>query len=266
MQDRRTLNPQSVRSRGFTLLELLAVIATIGTLAALLLPVLAKTKSRALQAGCVSNIRQLGYAWQMYSNENEGRLVETYPANNPNAWVNGDLTRAAEATDTRLLETGKLYPHVRNHSVYRCPSDRGKEIADKRVQSVRSYSMNCFMGAGEETARLLPFTASKYVRFTKESDLSLQRASELFVFVDEDDRSIDDGCFVTHPDGRVWIDFPSISSYRHRFSYTLLFADMHAENWRISDPRTKDVKRNGTEQFANEDLGRLSRAATVLIK
>jgi len=90
----------------------LAVIATIGTLTALLLPVLSKAKARAMQASCSANLRQLGYAWQMYAIDNGGRLVESYPNNdNPNVWVKGDMTKPTEATNTSLLEAGKLYSY-----------------------------------------------------------------------------------------------------------------------------------------------------------
>jgi prepilin-type N-terminal cleavage/methylation domain-containing protein/prepilin-type processing-associated H-X9-DG protein len=60
--------------RAFTLIELLVVIAIIAILAALLFPVLARAKSRALQAGCISNEKQVGIGLQIWVDENDGWL------------------------------------------------------------------------------------------------------------------------------------------------------------------------------------------------
>ena len=58
----------------FTLVELLVVIAIIGILAALLLPSLARSKEKAFQTQCASNLKQLGYAIQMFADDHSDQL------------------------------------------------------------------------------------------------------------------------------------------------------------------------------------------------
>ena len=62
------------REPGFTLIELLVVIAIIGILAALLLPALARSRQKATQIHCISNLKQLGHALQMYIDDSEDQL------------------------------------------------------------------------------------------------------------------------------------------------------------------------------------------------
>jgi len=253
---------RSIRRCGFTLLELLAVIATIATLAALLLPVLGQTKIKAQQTKCFSNLHQLGLAWSMYYGDNGGQLAESYPSNNPDVWVQGNMTIDSEATNTALIQKGKLYPYNQNAAIYHCPGDKGVVIGGQTVPTVRSYSMNCFMGARDPNLSPIPDTAYGYVPFyAKDSDLP--RPSDLWVLVDEDERSINDGFFVTDPTARIWFDFPAMSSHRHNFSFALEFGDGHSEIWRLQDPNSFLVSRNTTEQASNTDLQRLARASAT---
>jgi prepilin-type N-terminal cleavage/methylation domain-containing protein/prepilin-type processing-associated H-X9-DG protein len=103
------------RGRGFTLIELLVVIAIIAILAALLFPVFARAREAARKTACVSNLRQLGTAAQMYVLDHDGRYFQ-------HDWRTGHYWFGLAAGATVVREQALLYPYTRNFRIQQCPS------------------------------------------------------------------------------------------------------------------------------------------------
>jgi prepilin-type N-terminal cleavage/methylation domain-containing protein/prepilin-type processing-associated H-X9-DG protein len=250
------------RPSAFTLIELLVVIAIIAILAAMLLPALAKAKSKALQTACLSNQKQLQLAWGMYCDDNSNRLPDNgkrgaTPGTGisdptvPN-WCNGDMDWAVETTNTALIQVGEIYNYIKSISVYHCPADNLPDYRFTPANStrVRSYSISCYMNSpGDIYNQHNPPAgpAGLYTVNRKASDIKHPNPSSAIVFLEEAQFSIDDGQFGFSPSGLpaqapvdIWLNIPAMN---HRGS-NFAFADNHVEFRKWIDGTTLSITAN----------------------
>ncbi|MCP4594658.1 MAG: prepilin-type N-terminal cleavage/methylation domain-containing protein [bacterium] len=237
-----------IRSRGFTLVELLVVVSIIALLIAILLPSLKKARDQAKDASCRSNLHQLGIAIQYYMQDNADRLP----------WIQGK-----KVTDDQYSAPFRQYhqifhflPYIKNLDIYVCPhagsSGRGQAGA-RNSWTVREYKQ------GEGAGRISHFNALKADQWFKK--LYLQRA---FPFVTLEDLMDPQRDYIEDVYTEFWFndwslgaaDIPSISGNiitnipypdsavmmadalhevsRHHGGKHLMFVDAHVE-WRAQD-------------------------------
>ena len=250
--------------RAFTLIELLMVIAIIAILAALLLPVLSKTKLNAQQIDCLNNQRQLQAGWLMYVHEqndalplNAGEVAIYSPyASTTNSWVVGDVTVSA---DLSFIRQGSIFPYVNNPGVYHCPSDHST-VDDTNALRTRSYSMDYYLNGDIDPQYYQNLPPSAFVGLaTRYSGIS--HPSTVFVFLDENEKTINDGIFVLFRDpDQIWRDAPSD---RHSRGMNLSFADGHCEHWKWRAPKQMEVE--GEPVASADDLQDLRRLQGALV-
>ena len=234
---------------GFTLIDLLVVIAIIAILAALLLPALAGAKKKAQGIACLSNMKQLQLAAILYGNGNDDYL----PANvtlraggdtasgKPN-WVDGVFASPGIPENPLGCSTNPFYlgvqgktggnptvtligsigPLCNEAGAYHCPGDT-YIVPAYNARHARSCSANCQVdGAGVGSPGL------GHV-FKKTSDFGGPlSASDCFVYLDENPQSINDGWFLYRRDGPPPTpnDRPAVN---HGNSSSFSFADGHCD-------------------------------------
>jgi prepilin-type N-terminal cleavage/methylation domain-containing protein/prepilin-type processing-associated H-X9-DG protein len=249
----------ATRASGFTLIELLVVIAIIAILAGMLLPALAKAKAKGQGILCMNNTKQLMLAVHLYQNDNRdefpyvthggsaqsGAIINENNPTGERPWVTGWLTWDTSSHNTnKLFLIDPRYAVLANYSgnsakLYKCPADHSLHPSQKArgwTERVRSLSANGAIGRGNKTPSDGLLQCEKL--YIKASDVTVPAPAELWMFVDENPDSINDGAFFNAQRDRRWIDMPA--NY-HNGACGFSFVDGHSEikKWKTTALREK---------------------------
>jgi prepilin-type processing-associated H-X9-DG protein len=223
-------------------------------LAGMLLPVLARAKVKAMTATCLSNQKQLGLAWGMYADDNQGAIPNFDKNIHPDGskpWLfqspTNNISFAAgtdgQTIDQTLLQAcyqeGVLYQYAPNFNVLHCPADlRAKSpyspgaTAPPGSYAYSSYSSAAGMN-GSPNSPSTPLTTQS----------QLHTPSERYLWVEENDpRGESQGAWVmgnagTPPDYSTATFEDSVAAW-HGSTSTFSWADGHAESHRWLDAAT----------------------------
>ncbi len=125
----RMFGSQRRAPKGFTLIELLVVIAIIAILAAILFPVFSRARAKARQTSCLSNLKQIGLAEQMYAQDYDEQFT----------LVIADWSKIGP-TDMQQTWDQAILPYMKNQDILVCPENNKTCSATGHTEKRRGYA------------------------------------------------------------------------------------------------------------------------------
>jgi prepilin-type N-terminal cleavage/methylation domain-containing protein/prepilin-type processing-associated H-X9-DG protein len=228
----------------FTLIEMLVVIVILAILVALLMPSMNRAKERSFGVSCMSNMRQIGQAYTLYTRTHDFNLPGSDTGRSRADWVQrGDSPNS--------IKRGTLWEFVGELGAYRCPKDFRWDRF-KKVRSDffwRAFSINGFLN-GERKRRRQGVT--KWTKVENSFD-------QVFVIVEEQDpRGYNMNSFyLRDPPGvlRTWRNADWMAPL-HLRGYNITFLDGHIEYIKTTNPRSLYAAMHKGVRVPNSNLDR----------
>jgi prepilin-type N-terminal cleavage/methylation domain-containing protein len=267
----------SFSGEGFTLIELLIVIAIIALLMAILVPALSRAKEQGKRAVCLTQLRQLQLAWNIYCDENDDKVPagdvayswSFHTGNQPDelAWHEwphpfphkmppdrytnglpevGGATYPPDCVTTgqckqpewyHAIGEGLLWKYIKDYKAYQCPVGEKGEF----VTYSNVHSIHTWIAPTWNPPQGSAGTGSVSRTILKKSQI--KRASDRVVFIDAG-KAQQAACFLPYDKfGGLTYAFPPPA--RHGMGTTFSFADGHSAYKKWKDPHTIKVIKEG---------------------
>lgn len=252
MARQRRIVGADVALSGFTLVELLVVISIMSMMMSILLPSLGKAREAGKRVDCFSNMRQLMFAWNFYSMDNEDKVpspgtfwndsrVDYFWVADGPAWPSNDVGNTEQA-----VEGGVLWSYTEETlGVYECKTDKSLFLRDYSISGTINWSLD---NIKSPSRRMVFVDASSSWKWIHNSYFPINCCKKPFKWYSWDD-----------PHHRQQI------TARHSGGCNMSFADFHCEYFRWKDPRTvKFANREISAAEASDDNPDIERLLEVL--